>query len=182
MTRANKKGLRVAEHLVLPVMLGVIHSTLSTLQCCARGIIRADPGEAAADGETPDLRKIEFFDVGPETLKCSQHQGLIRAMHQHRKLLATKAVQAVISAEGVVHDARHQQQDLLSNQMPMLVVNDAVTVDRNRTEPIVGGHPMTALLSCRESRLAGCSRGFVHLAHFFEHSAVKGVVQRFSIQ
>jgi hypothetical protein len=44
-------------------------------------------------------------------------------MHQHRKLLPPKPVNTVIGSEGVVHDARHQQQHFFGDLMPILVID-----------------------------------------------------------
>ena len=67
--------------------------------------LAAPPTQRGRDAPVP-------ADAGAETLEGRQHQGFVRAVHEHTKLLATKTVKAIVGAEGVVHDACHQQQHL----------------------------------------------------------------------
>jgi hypothetical protein len=91
------------------------------------------------------------------------------AAHQHHKFLTPKAVQAVLNAEVDAHQARHQQQDLVPNQVAKVVVHPFEVVNVNHCEPVAVGNTAASAVKADATLVA------VELNGGLEESVVKGL-------
>jgi hypothetical protein len=168
-------------YFIAAASLRKIDCTLCFFKRAAGRIIRQHIGETATHRDPADLRKIELFNIDTKALKCSQHECLIRAMHQHAKMLAAKAVNAVVGTKRVIHHTSYQQQHFFGDQMTMLLTEQRKVVNDGRAEPVIGRYPMATLLiqSFGRARRAGLTGEAVKL---LQHRAVERVIKGFTIK
>ena len=119
----------MAAHFIAAAPLGKINRALGLLHRAAGRVVGHDAGESTAHGDPSDLGKIELLHSRTKTFKRCQHQSLVRAVHENAKVLTAKAVNPVVRAKGIVHYPRNEQQDLLGNKMPMLVIDEGKVID-----------------------------------------------------
>ena len=127
-----------------PCVLGEVHRLVGALEGRAGRVAAAELG--VADAETvmlPHLREGVACSVFARRRSMAMRGILHRgaAAHQHHELLAAEAVQAVVVAEAAAHQARHQQQHLVADQVAVVVVDrlEVVDVDHAPANGVPGG-------------------------------------------
>ena len=119
--------------------LGVVERPVGPLERATGRVADPDLGKTYADGDVANLGKNVLFGGYPEPCQRDIRFGFAAAAHEHKKLFAAEAVELVVEAKTFAHQACQQQQNFVSDQVPVVVIDLLEVVNVYHGQPITAG-------------------------------------------